>query len=109
MKDCGYISESPKPCCPSDITSEEEQYPEFSLWGPDAVRAVFGAMKLEAGTEYDLPARIRVKSVSVDEKRGTNDVRVCIVAVGKIKKLGKGAPEPDDSEDEYEEGDEEEA
>lgn len=100
MKDCAYISETPAPCAMEKHT-EEEQYPEFSLYGPDAVQAVFGSMKLEAGTEYDLPARVRIKSVTADEKRGNSDVRVCIVAVGKIKKLGKTTPA-------YEEGEEEE-
>lgn len=103
MKDCGYVTSAPQ-CCPEPPKTEEEQYPEFSLWGPESVKAVFGTTKLEAGATYDLPARVRIKSVSMDEKKGTSDVRVCIVAVGKIKKVGSAG-----AEEEYEEEDEEES
>ena len=81
MKDCAYKHSYGEKMPPSP--SEEEQYPSFSLYTPEAVQAVFGKTQLKAGAEMDMPMRLRIKSVTSNAERGTTDVSVEIVAVGK--------------------------
>lgn len=93
MQDCAY-KHSYGEKMPSPASEEKEQYPSFSLYTPEAVQAVFGKAQLKAGAEMDMPMRLRIKSVTSNAERGTTDVSVEIVAVGK------GEEVEDDTEEE---------
>lgn len=82
MKDCAY-KHSYGENVPKPPSEEREQYPSFSLYAPEAVQAVFGKSQLKAGAEMDMPMRLRIKSVTSNAERGTTNVSVEIVAVGK--------------------------
>ena len=93
MKDCAYKHSYSEPM---PVEKEEEQYPSFSLYNPAAVQAVFGKTQLKAGAEMDMPMRLRIKSVTSNAEKGTTDVSVEIVAVGKGSEV---EGEDDDGED----------
>jgi hypothetical protein len=82
----------------------EEEYPKFSLWSPEAVKAVFGSKALKAGEEITLPLKLRVCKVTAENERGTTNVEVEIVAAGNPSKSAKYTEA--EEEDEYEEEDE---
>lgn len=101
MKDCAYKSES----MPMPVAKEksEEEYPKFSLWSPEAVKAVFGPKALQAGQEITLPLKLRVCKVTSEDERGTTNVEVEIVAAGSPSKSAKYT----ETEEEDEEGEDE--
>lgn len=103
MKDCAYKSDYSMPM-PATKEKSEEEYPKFSLWSPEAVKAVFGAKTLQAGQEITLPMKLRVCKVTSEDERGTTNVDVEIVAVGNPSKSSKYTESEED--DEYEEEDE---
>ena len=93
MTDCAYKHSYSEPM-PSK--KEEEQYPSFSIYSPQAVQAVFGKSPIKAGAQMDMPMRLRIKSVTSNADTGTTDVSVEIVAVGK----GAEVEGEDDAEEE---------
>lgn len=107
MKDCAYVS-SGKECMPTPSgKTEEERYPSFNVYDSEAVGAIFGSTKLEAGQEYDVtPMRLKVKRVTTDEKDGVSNVELAVVGVGAIKAVAASKRRPtEDGEEMNEEED----
>lgn len=77
----------------------EPRYPSFSLYDKEAISAVFGDQKLQAGKTMRVTAELKISRIT-DTKDGPSDVTVEIVAVG-------GKPTEVSYEDEGEEDDEE--
>jgi|DEB19_MinimDraft_3_1074340.scaffolds.fasta_scaffold207870_1 hypothetical protein len=107
MKDCAYKPSGGMVIAMSkDSESESEpRYPSFSLYDKEAIAAVFGNQKLQAGKTMRVTAEFKISRIT-DTKDGPTDVTVEIVAVGG--KPTEVAYE-DDEEGDDEEGDSEEA
>ena len=86
------------------ITKESEsesRYPSFSLYDKEAISAVFGNQKLQAGKTMRVTAEFKISRIT-DTKDGPSDVTVEIVAVGG-KPTEVSYEDDDEEEDDSEE------
>jgi hypothetical protein len=109
MKDCAYVSkDSGGSISAGKMHSEEERYPSLSIYDEEAIKAVFGKTKLEAGQEYDVtPMRLKVKRVTTDAEDGVSNVELAVVGVGTIKAVAASRRTPMEDGGEGEMGEEE--
>jgi hypothetical protein len=96
MKDCAYVTSDKNYAEPAiGKSSKEERYPSLSIYDEEAIKAVFGKTKLEAGQEYDVtPMRLKVKRVTTDAEDGVSNVELAVVGVGTIKAVAASKRTP---------------
>ena len=100
MKDCAYVSSGKESMPMPHGETKEERYPSFNVYDSEAVEAIFGKTKLEAGQEYDVtPMRLKVKRVTTDAEDGVSNVELAVVGVGTIKAVAASKRTPMDDEE----------
>lgn len=101
MKDCSYKPSGGMVVAMTKGEESEPRYPSFSLYDKEAISAVFGNRKLQAGKTMRVTAEFKISRIT-DTKDGPSDVTVEIVAVGG-KPTEVAYEEDDEEEDDSEE------